>query len=422
MEPTYTKKQEKKIVGDALCALGLSLRMSTDPKVMKLILEEFKLDDFETSHLVMRKFLNDVVSKPQRLQPLVCTIKNAIIAKHPALIECIDSALKHRWFQSSSRVVRAVHVTYLLEALTATMCNSHDFFVEIQNHYKAKEYARGIYSIHLVRTFLHALGVTHTLFGTIKALSVDPLMIYFRMQRGLTKSYLRKNEAQKLLKDGEINIIEYRLLSPLRKHGLERLNEIVRINIYEAGITEYKKGFTANAVAAHELTEDIRRNPPRAIFQKKCIVPEHTADSFYNAIEEKGNAFPVVTYSQKWTSLYTAWNLTFLISNLDELDILIPKLFIPSLIDSKPENFIGVRAISLWLSVNHFFFRRYDKRTISGPVFKEEMARAWGEITKKYAIDMAQRETHEKSCELMKGYNLFFSHPFANFLHLIKNL
>ncbi len=422
MKKERNKIQTREIIEKSILELGLKDVHKTSPKLIKVVIEEFKLDDFKTNNTIMRKFLNDSLAEPQDLKPMLKCIKKSIVSKHPAIVEFLAHAIDKKWLQPSKKIIKSLHVTYILEALTAAMCNDNNFFIEVQDHYKSKENERGINPLHTIRTFMHAFGITHKLFGTIKSLSVDPAMIYFRTQRGFTKSYLKENESKKLLKDKKINYIEYQLLSPIEKNGLEHINELIRINIYEAGITEYKNGLKANAICAHELSEDILKNPPVTLFKKKKAIPENINISFYKVITQKENLFPTVEFTQDWVNLYITWNLAFVVNNVDDWDIVLPKLLIPSIIASKPENFLGARIISLWLTVNHVFYRMYEKKSIPAPENKYEMALAWGEINKKYAFDLAKRETHEDSKVLMKTYNRFFSHPFLNWLKLATKI
>lgn len=114
--------------------------------------------------------------------------------------------------------------------------------------------------------------------------------------------------------------------------------------------------------------------------------------------------------------------MAFVLGNLENLDLIFPKLLIPSIIDAKNSNFLGIRFISLWLTINFAIFRKYEKKEIIGPSDKIEMAKAWGNINKKYAFDLAKRETNEDSKTLMKSFNHFFSHPFFNWLKLATKL
>lgn len=304
MKEEINKKQAEKIIEKSILALGLKETKKTNPKLIKQIIQEFKLADFKTDNKVMQKFFRDSLAEPQDLEPMINCIKKSIVLKHPAIIEFLDYAINKNWLQPSEQIKKALHVTYVLEALTATMCNDHIFFIEVQDHYKIKEKQRGINPLHTISTFMHAFGITHKLFGTIKSLSVDPAMIYFRTQRGFTKSHFDKNEAKQLFNDKKINYIEYKLLSPIQKNGLEHINELIRINIYEAGITEYKNELKANAVCAHELNEDIKKNPPVTLFKKKKVIPENINTSFYKAITKRENLFPTIKLSQDWVSLY----------------------------------------------------------------------------------------------------------------------
>ncbi|MFA4815335.1 MAG: hypothetical protein WC924_03200 [Candidatus Gracilibacteria bacterium] len=338
-------------------------------------------------------------------------IKQGITTKHPAIVEFAKAALTKDWFKGSEHVDRAAHVTFILEAMTVAMCNNHNFFVEAQEHLRSKERLYGLDSRHIFGAFRRVLSVTHNLFQVLKIMSVDPLMIYFRIKRGLNKSQLDKRN---------LNYLEYKLLCSTNKKGWGHILELLRINIYEAGITEYEKGFKTNSICAFELNEDITRNPPLAEFKKESVLPDNATDKFYRSVVSKNNLFPTFAVSQQWASLYVTWNMAFILSDLDELDLLFPKLLIPSLINAKSENAGGVRIISLWLSINNFFFRKCDRtRNVQGPKHKEEMARVWAKINKKYAFDLAKRKTHEDSKELMAHYGRVFSRPVY---HLFKLL
>jgi hypothetical protein len=413
------KKGAEKIIQQSMRELGLRNDMVTNPTIIKNIIEEFKLDDFKTKNKRMDKFFKDIVSVPQKLKPMLDDIEKGIVEKHPAIIEFAELALEKKWFHQSEYIIRSIHATYIIEALTAAMCNSHDFFVEIHNHYKKKELERGINSLHTLKSIIRAIFVSHSIFGAIKSFSVDPAMIYFRTQRGFCDSRLKEKEAKKLLKTRKINYLEYKLLSPLHKKGLEQINELIRMNIYEAGITEFKKGLKTNSICAHELSEDIKHNPPKTLFKNKCVAPENSKNDFYSSISEKRNLFPAIEFSQDWVSLYITWNMAFTLNETEDLDIVLPKLFIPSIINAKSEDFLGARIISLWLTVNHVFFRKCDRKIVTGPKNKTEMARAWAKINKKYAFDLAKRETHEESKILMKSYKRFYSQPVYNLFKIL---
>ncbi|MBT7702713.1 hypothetical protein HN748_00620 [Candidatus Peregrinibacteria bacterium] len=394
--------------------------MKTDPKIMQTVIKEFKLDDLNTKNKQLTKLFKEIVSKPQALSPLFDAISEGVISKHPAIIEFAELSLKKKWFKPSKEIIKSVHVIFILEILTAAMCNNHAVFIEVQKHYKSKERIFGLDTIHIFSTFLNAFKISPHFFDVAKPISLDPLLVYFSLQRGLGDTHLTKQELSKLYKKKKINYIEYKLLSPIQKNHTEHVNELVRINIYEAGITEYKKGFKANAISALALSEDLVIDQPHTVFEKKSVIPDKNVDSFYKSISESGNLFPVIKLSQKWASLYTTWNMAFVLGNLNDLDIVFPKLLIPSIINAESENFLGARFVSLWLTINHVVFRKSEKKEVLGPNNKIEMAKAWGKINKKHAFELAKQEIHEDSKALLKEYNRFFRHPFYNLSRMVK--
>ena len=57
-----------------------------------------------------------------------------------------------------------------------------------------------------------------------------------------------------------------------------------------------------------------------------------------------------------WVPLYQSWNLVFLMANLDNLDLLLPKLLIPTVLDAEPEDYLFRRGVVLWYVANMTLF------------------------------------------------------------------
>ncbi|MBI3632034.1 MAG: hypothetical protein HY225_01125 [Candidatus Vogelbacteria bacterium] len=415
----YTNKEA--LLDKALAALGIDRGMKTDPVVAHSILKEMRLDDLRTKFPPMKKFLVEVTSEPQALGSLFENIQQAIIHKHPAIIEFVEVALNKDWLEKSEHVHRAVHVTFILEHITAAMCNNHGFFAEVHDHIRAKERLCGIDAQHLVRTFLRAMQISHSLFESLKSFSVDPAVAYMRLGSQEDK-VISKAALGDLYLRAKINYLEYKILCPAARKGLAHVLELLQLNIYEAGISEFENGYKTKSISAFELNEDISVRHPRAGFQEKQVLPVHAKSNFYDSIATNGNLFATFHLTQQWTSLYTSWNMAFVLSEIDNLDIVFPKLLIPTLIDAESDNFIGIRYISLWLTINTFVFRKVDATPcVLGPENKKETAQAWAKINKKYAFELAQRETHENSRRLMAHYHKMFSRPIRNFLRLLKH-
>lgn len=371
----------------AIKALGLEDQTS-DPAIIETVLETYQLHDLQTENEVIRRLLRRARSTPQSLMPLVRCI-GANLSNHPAIIEFLEHALE--WLSPSPHVTRALHTTYILEALVSGMNNDASFFAEVHDHLKRKERERGIDTRRFARSFLHALGITHSLFKTIKAFSVDPAMTYLRVHRtgdlhGLTK-------------------LERRLIeSPERE-----LLDLITLNIYEAGITDHRAGRRSNARCAHALSRMIEENQPSVSFEDGRIIPRHACSpSIRTSPETRILNVPV---GNEWMRLYVAWNLAFVTGALDDWDLVIPKLLIPSIIGSKPEHFIQTRIISLWLTANTAYFRSHDRRSIARPAHHERIADAWGAINER-----------SLSRTYIESADRFYAHPYRNWLRIAKRL
>jgi hypothetical protein len=267
---------------------------------------------------------------------------------------------------------------------------------------RIKERERGFDKNHLVGSFAKVARSSHKIFCACKAASVDPAMLYFHLTRGLPGASMSKKKLSNLYANHKINYLEYRLLLPTPKGHLLHVLECLNINISEAGTTEYEHGFKDNALCAYALSEDVEIKQPAAYFNEKH--------------------FLIMELSEEWCSLYVTWNMAFLLSELDELDLILPKLFIPSVINAKPEKFMGKRAVSLWIAMNFDFFREVGGIThVSGPLNRREMAQAWGAINKKYAFALAKRELNENSREVIEHYRRSYAHPFASFIKRLVN-
>ncbi len=415
-----TSSKAKIIVKEAMNALGIQKNMQTDPLTMQSILNELNLHDFKTTFTPIKKFLNEVVKKPMSLKPMLNSIEHGLISKHPAIIEFLELALEKNWLKKGECVKKSLQITFILETITAAMCNNHAFLIETENHYRSKELELGLDKKNIYKTVKNSWGKFHDLFKVAKIMALDPIMIYFRLQRGLGDSLISIPELKKLHKENKINYFEYKLLYKLCDKCSDPANKLVRINIFEAGITEYKRGFKMNAISAYVLAEDLKQNPPYAIFKKRSVIPDKDPNPFYGEITKKKDKFINIDADQDWVSLYITWNLAFILGNLNNLDLLFPKLLMPSIINAKSNNFLGVRVVSLWLSINHFLFRDSEGKKLFGPKNKKEMAQAWGEINKKYAFDLAKNKMATPKQKILDEYRSFFTHPIYKMFLLVS--
>jgi hypothetical protein len=104
------------------------------------------------------------------------------------------------------------------------------------------------------------------------------------------------------------------------------------------------------------------------------------------------------------------------------LHILIPKLLIPSVLSSKKEYFTTTRVFALWFSFNIALFRKLDRvREVNGPANKVDMAKALGEINKKYAYSLARESANQNPESFEAGFKSFFSWPTLRLMKIIKS-
>lgn len=402
-------------------ALGISPHQKTDPAIVREVLREMHLEDFHTRFAPMRRFLRNATTKKQDLAPMLHCIREALEKRHPAIVEFTDVALKKGWLKPGPKVMRALHVGYVMEAFTAAMSNNRRFLLEVSDHLSSAAKPYGIDCHHFLSTLSAAFGKTHSFFETAKGLSLDPLMTYYRLGKGLGDRTFSPKKIRQMYADHSINFLERELLMPSKDGSSHHFSDWVGVNIYEAGITDHVHGFAANAACAEALNEDMKnKRYPETMYATK-VLPGHCDLPFNASIARTKRKFPSIGFSPEWVRLYISWNAAFVTGTIDELDIVLPKLFIPSVIVCDPSNFIGVRVISLWLTIAHCCFRSFERKSdvCIAKGKRKRMAEAWGAINKKYAQELLREDVKRQPSELQKNSDRFYAHPFW---HLGQNV
>lgn len=408
-----------RVVDEAMAALGLSCEMTSDSAIVREVLREMQVDDFDTSYPPMQEFLERFASQPVDLGAMLAQVRRGLEANAPAVVDFLSEASRRRWLSPSPHVDKAVHVAWLLEALTAAMCNSPVFFDEYVEHVRSKQKKLGIDHERVFASFLKMLPSSLNFFGTAKAISLDMAMVYFRVGRWL-RGAVDEQSVDELHAAGRISLLERKLLLPLCGKGRCVCNDWLRVNIYEAGVTEHRNGFPMNAVAAHVLAEHVLAHCHRESFQPRHVVPRGATGDFYGSLAEDDNYVPVVDLSEDWKSLYLTWNMAFILGELDNLHYLFPKLLIPSVLSSTSENFLGTRIVSLWISINSallLHFGGIEKQT--GPARRRQMAAAWGEINHRYAEALYQADLDPDVARLSETFEERFARPYARLTKLV---
>ena len=412
----------EQVIDDVIRQLDLSYEMKTDVELICEILTEIKLDDFETSYLPMKKFFKDISSQSQALGPMISHVKWGLVNNGPAIIEFLSLALTKKWLTKSNYINKSVHIAFILEAITAAMCNSTAFFDEYVEHVRLKEKEIGIDREHKLKTFLKTLPGSLNFFGSAKAISLDMALVYFRVSRELAGAKVTKKTINELYELDKISFLEYKLLLPLcNKKGHCLCHDWLRINIYEAGATEYKNGFSQNAVAAHVLADDVLKRCHPEQYLLRHVYPENAKGDFYTSLHGD-NFVPVINLSEEWKNLYLTWNMAFILGELNNLHYLFPKLLIPSVLCAKSDNFLAVRIISLWVSINNALFLNFNQtEKLTAPENRREMTLAWGEINRKYAEEFYKKNSSPENNNLQSSFDKRFSRPYISLIKQIIN-
>lgn len=408
------------VIDHTVAALGLSYDMTTDVSIIREVLREMRVHDLHTSYRPMQEFLARVVSEPVDLGVMLAQVRWGLIAKAPAVVEFLGEALNQRWLARSPHIRKAVHVAYLLEGFTAAMCNSPVFFDDYVEHVRSKQKDIGIDHEHLFKSFVKMLPSSLNFFGTAKAISLDMAMVYFRVGRYLGGAEVDEQALDELYAAGTISLLERKLLLPLCGTARCVCNDWLRVNIYEAGITEHQHGFRANAMAAHVLAEHVLAYCHRESFRLRRVEPEGPTRDFYSTLTGRDNYFPVVELNEDWKSLYLTWNMAFILGELPNLHYLFPKLLIPSVLCSKSDTFLGTRIVSLWISINSALLLNFhDVDTLAGPEHRQEMAAAWGEINRRHAEDLYMTDLNSEPAALSDSFHKRFARPYGMLAKLV---
>jgi len=330
--------QENQCIRDVVRRLGVDEYEHTDPPLLQDILRnDMFLYDLEC----MKARLGEKLTKQQSLHPMIAKVRNSIDKKHPMVAEFLCKALEEDLIpevvdsDEKDIIKRTVHHTYLLELITKEMASDRQLMMEVQSHLLAARERLGLPSDFYDFAILFS-SLTGQLFEAIKTKTLD----WVFQQYGVIQDR------------GEILPAE----SQARSQGLT-------LNILEACIAENLNGFQNNAMAGIALainpTEEVR------------VVGEER--------------FLEYELSQDWVSLYESWNLAFITGNVQYLNLLYPKLLIPSVIDAEPDKYMFSRALSLWVSGNFFLFAQITHKHEPVVPNAHVLAKLWGEINSKKA-------------------------------------
>jgi hypothetical protein len=337
-------------------------------------------------------------------------------------VEFVQKANEEAWLSESEEIQTSVHVAYLLEAFVASMANNNHFAKDLQSHMLRKRTEYGMKRDSAFSVFWKVLSSGNSLFSAVKIIAIDGAITSHLLRRDNLGEPFTKEEVERLYREGRLSYPARMIMLPRSLPPTDVYHDGCRINIYEAGIVEYRNGFADNAMSAHSLCESNRLDPQA----ERCIqgpaMPGTIDNDFYQSLSDENNILLCSDFSHEWNVLYETWNLAFILGELNDLHILFPKLLIPSVLSSKNEYFMTTRVFALWISINTLLFRRLDRvHEVTGPSERRAMVEAWGKINKKYAHSLARKSAGQDAESFDKGFRFFFNWPKLNLLKLITS-
>ncbi len=325
----------KDCIGEVLERLHVDQNMTSDPQIMRnVVFNEFYLDQFPEAIALVKDYLD----KPQPLSDFLGEIHSAIETKHPAIQKFLCVAVEKNIIpqieeKNTALIKRTIHNMLVLETMLKEMIRDVHFMEKTKEHYIKKRNELLPKDSSLIRIY-HATG---GLFEEAKFLTMDKVFDQYH---------------------------DFRQKDHLDKEDLFKKNIGLRLNVMEATLADEAHLNLDNAYAGRTL--------------------------LYNQIEkiELTDEGLIKQYFTKgWSSLYETWNLAFVLGNLDDLNIILPKLLIPSVIGAHEEDYLYNRGLSLWVTINlNLLHNLHKKESAALPEsIKKPLTQEWGRINKEYA-------------------------------------
>ena len=320
-----------------LTYFGIPEDLESSPVILRQILrEEMELLDHEPTCEIMR----DLLEGHFPLTTLVDQILEGIDSQHfeiaAILEETIDEASPQQRFDGTNQeAVRIIHHILVLDCLIKKMVADYRFMISLKAHLFQKRASYGLNATvqkdGLLQTFLAIRSATNETFFAFKTATMDYVF----------ETFCTNRENGCFPESHDVSA----------KIG-------VAINILEAALTDFFAGNFANARVGFYLM----RHP-----HDKLELDAKDQRYYYR-------------YKKGWESLYETWNLAFILGNMKNLDLLLPKLLAPSVIGAQKDEYLFHRALGLWCSINFYLFRKLKGVPDKESPFAHKIASRLGEL------------------------------------------
>lgn len=411
---SFVSPREKNLALQFLNRLSPLMPTSTNPSIMKGILQNLNLISLQTRDKNFNEFLAEITSeKPKGALSTIAlfdkikkdVLENPTTCKLLAVIQ--DKALisDQELVKYKETMELQLNWLYLLEAFTIGMANSKTLSEDI---YK--------YCISLRSVTNPGNPYENLLFGIKKAglflglklISVEAPMLSLLLHKRTGTRDEKPEDVTEFIND--LKLSGFNATADVEQLGVRNLNHVSgwALNILEAvwqdsmGKTKDSGGKT-NADAGCGLVGLMEaKNYDTRFDIRTHFLPENvklTKNDTYPLIpslkiDGSGKKAALFNIDKEWRDLYNSWNLRFCIANVDPVITPI-KLLIPSIFAAVPENFQQARTLSLYLVANLMinanptenpFFQ--TKATFQ---FGQKILDEWGNINSQYASHILKK-------------------------------
>lgn len=370
----------------ALSSIGITVGEdeTTDPVVMLNILNKINLDlsqlddRLETVKLLKRIMTEKIPFKPLIEMVLLGIKNNPPLCK--TILECKGLNL-----YSEDDATFSLYFMVILHVLTYLIVQDHVFekhFVDVVMKNKNVLRRRSTF----IDFFIKLMETKGDFFTTIKYISVTPAVFESIACREFPPCPSNDQIEQFILQNKIPSFYSYALKKKLshlsnkeKNYSLLKGNILEAINNEERNIngrgllsillnrtTSPKPAYNALAGLALNLYLEQYQNdfPPTEFKQQNSLYDEFCSNQIninlsstfwkdlYSFKNENNFVKIIKILSKEWVNLYESWNAAFVLRKVTtDFSVVLPKLFIPDTLCAKPECYMDMRAISLWLTI-----------------------------------------------------------------------
>jgi len=334
--PVPSPEVLSKCVDAAAKKLGIDVNMKTDIKLLNDILEnDMHMKDMAGTQSLLKTEL--VAEQP--LLPMLEKVRKGLTAVHPAVGVALCVALSDEKTAgifdapNAAYIKRTIHHMFLLDKIVDKMARDRVYMKDVNSHLIDKVHSMTPHKswIGHIYDLFKAAGM----FGVAKSYSIN----------GAMDDYAKFREAGVITHDE----------SESRKQGLT-------LNCLEATVADFAHGYFENAKVGRALSWD----HPSVI----DIVGQDRQVEYVNRME----------YAQ----LYETWNLAFITGNLDYLNMLYPKLLIPTVILADANSYLFKRVLALAVSINFYLMATLQGKERVNFKGSKDLSDVWGHVNARY--------------------------------------